>query len=248
MAPEDSTAPAAPPAVVPSSCGGAAKRLPFRGSRPGEPIRASAPLMTSAMGRSISLQRAPRSPRTPQHAMMEWQVRKDVEQREIASCIDALYRQRKATLRFLRRCEDARELLALQDVLDPQPRITHSASGRRLSSPRGLAEALPPQQLAVAAGLQPGEERWLTLGDIARSRCGTPGGTPRSTPRGTPRQGTPRGMRPCQAPFAFAMDSDKSAALSPTCAGILQDDKACTSTCTKPAFAFASEYDPSEIR
>eukprot|EP00439_Symbiodinium_sp_Y106_P030633 s6374_g3.t1 len=40
---------------------------------------------------------------------------------ELSQCIDALYRHRKETLRFLRRCEDSRDLKLLRAALDPQP-------------------------------------------------------------------------------------------------------------------------------
>mmetsp|Transcript_85721 Transcript_85721/g.276653 ORF Transcript_85721/g.276653 Transcript_85721/m.276653 type:complete len:355 (+) Transcript_85721:61-1125(+) len=62
------------------------------------------------------------TPKTPQQAMLAWRVHDEAEKQQVADCIDALYRHRKATLRFLRRCEDTQDLLALQQVLDPQPR------------------------------------------------------------------------------------------------------------------------------
>lgn len=86
--------------------------------------------------RKISVERPPATPcraggrgtpllagsRTPQRAMLEWQEEDRAQQQELTETIEALYRHRKATLRFLRRCEDSKELLLLQKLLDPQPR------------------------------------------------------------------------------------------------------------------------------
>lgn len=63
-----------------------------------------------------------RSPRTPQQAILQWKAIDYAEKQEVSESLDALYRHRKATLRYLRRCEDAKELLSLQQALNPQPK------------------------------------------------------------------------------------------------------------------------------
>jgi len=69
--------------------------------------------------------------RTPQQQMLQWKAEEVAEKQELSECLDALYRHRKSTLRFLRRCEDEQDLNALQTALDPQPRrILPGGSGR----------------------------------------------------------------------------------------------------------------------
>ncbi|CAK0899850.1 unnamed protein product, partial [Prorocentrum cordatum] len=58
----------------------------------------------------------------------------DAERQTLEEGIETLFRQRKATLRYLRRCEDAGALLALQCALTPRPQ-----------------QLLPPQRAAGAA-------------------------------------------------------------------------------------------------
>lgn len=64
----------------------------------------------------------PRTPRTAQQALLRWRAQEEEKRRDLAQSLDALYRHRKATLRFLRRCEAAKEIEVLQNALDPQPR------------------------------------------------------------------------------------------------------------------------------
>jgi len=92
------------------------------------------------------------TPRTPQQALLQWKADDFAEKQELSECIDALYKQRKSTLRFLRRCENTQELKALQTALDPQPRRTILSSGTSpaqspaASLARGPVRAMPPSR------------------------------------------------------------------------------------------------------
>lgn len=70
---------------------------------------------------------------TLQQALAERHLHEEAERQEVTECMEALYKHRKETLRFLRRCEDTRELSALQAVLDPQPK---RVDGSRPAPPR----------------------------------------------------------------------------------------------------------------
>eukprot|EP00930_Biecheleria_cincta_P050849 TRINITY_DN36021_c0_g1_i1.p1 TRINITY_DN36021_c0_g1~~TRINITY_DN36021_c0_g1_i1.p1 ORF type:complete len:303 (-),score=19.82 TRINITY_DN36021_c0_g1_i1:155-1063(-) len=106
------------------------------------------------------------TPRTPQQALLQWKADDFAEKQELSECMDALYKQRKSTLRFLRRCENTRELKALQTALDPQPRRTILSSGTSpAASPasslaRGPVRAMPPSrwpaQVSVSSSLPVG--------------------------------------------------------------------------------------------
>lgn len=138
---------------------------------PSEPMGAtvSAPGYTPASRPQTPQPRTPRTPRTPrnpgwspacsprssgtprtvQQALLQWKADDFAEQQELSECIDALYKQRKSTLRFLRRCENAQELKTLQTTLDPQPHRIILSSGTTLAaSPaaslaRGPVRAIP---------------------------------------------------------------------------------------------------------
>mmetsp|Transcript_108332 Transcript_108332/g.170860 ORF Transcript_108332/g.170860 Transcript_108332/m.170860 type:complete len:221 (-) Transcript_108332:194-856(-) len=103
----------------------------------------------------------------------------ELERQEVAGCIEALFKHRKATLRFLRRCEQPEELLALQDALDPQPRRV--LSGNRRTSSIAMMRSNP--------SVQPSETVASRCG-TPRSRCSTPRGRAWNSER--------------KAPFAFA--------------------------------------------
>jgi len=155
---------------------------------------AAAPPISSSCGRPSSL---PRSSAlgTPRQARLRLQARQEAERKEVADCIEALFKQRKATLRFLRRCEEPQELLALQGALDPQPRRTQSA--RRPNS------MLPNTAM---------------LADVSHSHCSSPRRNARHSHCSSPRGGvaapfpsagfSETSLRP---PFAFADMADTNA-------------------------------------
>eukprot|EP00438_Fugacium_kawagutii_P025188 Skav215773 [mRNA] locus=scaffold380:74251:83883:+ [translate_table: standard] len=67
------------------------------------------------------------------------------EDTSLSHRIDKMYRQRKETLRFLRRCEDEEALQVLQETLDPQPH-------RFIAKPPVDAE-----QIAMPSASNPGQ-------------------------------------------------------------------------------------------
>lgn len=81
------------------------------------------------------------TPRTPRQALVAWKAYAEAERQEVSEWIDALYKHRKQTLRFWRRCEDADDLCVLQQTLDPQPR-RNGGIGRSTSVLRGCSPAV----------------------------------------------------------------------------------------------------------
>merc|ERR1740121_2140559 len=67
------------------------------------------------------------SPRMLPREALLWR-QQDAERQALAEGIEALFRQRKATLRYLRRCEDSSALLALQRALTPGPALPRGDS------------------------------------------------------------------------------------------------------------------------
>jgi len=120
------------------------------------------------------------TPRTPTQALAAWQARDEAERQEVADGLEALYRHRKATLRYLRRCEDADDLDALQRLLDPQPhRIDGSVvvgGARQCATPRSEVEAAK-YALAIPAsfgGCAAGPQMSLATGSSASTCVSSP--------------------------------------------------------------------------
>lgn len=136
------------------------------GFKPLAPLRARQPPFTShpmnrtAFGRKphIVLE-APRSPvadlwnRSPGQALVEQMRQEQIARDEVAMCIEALYKQRKATLRLLRRCEDMSDLDALRRLLDPQPHRTALSNGCVRARPHGLSSCCSADPLGLVRPL-----------------------------------------------------------------------------------------------
>mmetsp|Transcript_26409 Transcript_26409/g.46765 ORF Transcript_26409/g.46765 Transcript_26409/m.46765 type:complete len:297 (+) Transcript_26409:109-999(+) len=131
---------------------------------PRTPRTARAPCWTPVWTPRIS------TPRTPQQAMLQWRAEEFAEKQEVSECMDALFRHRKATLRFLRRCEDAKQFSALQTALCPMPRRSGPLLRRHSSQQaecRGRQSAAAPgswgQQASLSPTLQPSVRGWESV-------------------------------------------------------------------------------------